>query len=77
MRLNNPNISAQGGDVSGDTVNDRENGLGNPIKVANSSFDPGYSLESTLSDAGVKVSLADLKVGYCSYGKVIGEPEAF
>lgn len=73
----NPNRAAQGGDVEGDTVNDKGYGLGEPITVAKASYDPGYSLDTTLSDAGIKVSLADLKLGRCMYGKVIGEPEAF
>ncbi len=76
MKLSNPNRAAQGGDVPGDTINDKGRGLGEPITVAKASYDPGYSLETTLSNAGVKVSLADLKHGWCGYGKVIGEPEA-
>lgn len=77
MRLSNPNRAAQGGDVEGDTKNDQVYGLGEPITVAKASFDPGYSLETTLTDAGIEVSVADLKQGYCEYGKVIGEPGAF
>lgn len=73
----NPNRKWQGGDVEGDAVNDRERGLGTPITVAKASYDPGYSLEESLSDAGVSVSAADLKQGYCSYGKATGEPGAF
>lgn len=69
----NPNRSAQGGDVEGTTVNNQGNGLGKPITVAKASYDPGYSLESTLSDADTKISIADLKLGRCMYGKVIGE----
>lgn len=74
MRLSNPNRSAQGGDVEGDTINDKGYGLGEPITVAKASYDPGYSLETTLTDADIDVSVADLKQGYCTYGKVIGEP---
>lgn len=74
---NNPNRMAQGGDVEGDTKNDQDRGLGMPITVASASYNPGYSLDTTLSDAGIKVSPADLKLGYCTYGKVVGDPEAF
>lgn len=70
---NNPNRKWQGGDVEGDTKNDQERGLGEPITVAKASYDPGYSLEETLNDAGVGISVADLKQGYCGYGKAIGE----
>lgn len=69
----NPNRSKQGGDVEGTTINDKNYGLGEPITVAKASYDPGYSIDSTLSDAGIVVSKADLKLGFCSYGKVIGE----
>lgn len=72
----NPNRAAQGGDVEGTTFNDKGYGLGEPIEVAKASYDPGYSLETTLSDAGVKVNVADLKLGRCMYGKVIGESKA-
>lgn len=74
---NNPNRAAQGGDVEGDTKNDQERGLGLPTTVAKASYDPGYSLDSTLSDGGIKISPADIKQGYCAYGKATGEPEAF
>lgn len=73
MKFSNPNRAFQGGDVHGDTKNDPGHGLGMPITVAKASYDPGYSLETTLSDAGTKVSLADIKHGWCGYGKVIGE----
>lgn len=73
----NPNRSAQGGDVEGDTINDQERGLGEATSVAKASYDPGYSLETTLGDAGIKVSVADIKMGYCAYGKATGEPGAF
>lgn len=77
MNLRNPNRKAQGGDVEGMTLNDPGRGVSRPIEVAKASYDPGYSLETTLSDAGIKVSVADLKIGRCMYGKVIGEPEAY
>ena len=67
----------QGGDVPGFTKNDQERGLGEPTTVAKASYDPGYSLETTLTDAGTDISVADLKQGYCGYGKATGEPEAF
>lgn len=73
---NNPNRKWQGGDVEGDTKNDQERGLGEPITVAKASYDPGYSLEETLNDAGVSFSVADLKQGYCGYGKATGESGA-
>jgi len=75
MRLSNSHRDAQGGDVQGDTKNDQEHGLGEPITVAKASYDPGYSLDTTLSDAGIKVAVADLKLGYCGYGKATGEPD--
>ena len=77
MRLSNPNRAAQGGDVEGDTYNNQGRGSGKPTTVAKASYDPGYSLETTLSDGGIKVAPADLKLGYCGYGKATGEPEAF
>lgn len=73
----NPERKYQGGDVEGETINDQGYGLGEPTKVAKASYDPGYSLETTLGDAGIKVSPADLKLGFCGYGKATGEPEAF
>lgn len=73
----NPNRKWQGGDVEGDTVNDRERGLGAPITVAKASYDPGYSLEETLNDARTGFSVADIKQGFCAYGKSTGEPGAF
>lgn len=69
----NPNRKWQGGDVEGDTINDQDHGLGEPTKVAKASYDPGYSLETTLSDAGIEIAVADLKLGYCGYGKATGE----
>lgn len=67
----NPSRRWQGGDVEGETRIDVM--MGKAIPVATASFDPGYSLETTLSDAGTDVSKADLLRGYCDYGKVIGE----
>ncbi len=68
---NNPNRSSQGGDVEG--TSPIEITQGETIKVAKASFDPGYDLTNTLSDAGTVISKADLIEGYCSYGKAIGE----
>lgn len=65
----------QGGDVDGDRPIDMFGGQGAPIRVADASYDPGYPLDTTLSDAGVRVSKADLLRGFCSYGKAIGEDE--
>lgn len=67
----NPNRSNQGGDVEGETPIDVT--MGEAIKVAKASFDPGYPLDSTLSGAGVVTNKADLVRGYCGYGKTIGE----
>lgn len=74
----NPNRAGQGGDVEGTTPNFVTQGK--PIDVATASFDPGYPkefLDETLNDGGIKVNRADLVRGYCDYGKVIGDPEAF
>lgn len=56
------------GDVEGETPIDVS--MGAALKVAKSSFDPGYDLDSTLAAGYVKK--ADLVTGYCDYGKVIG-----
>lgn len=66
---NNPNRSTQGGDVSGETKTDVT--MGKPIDVAAASYDPGYSLDTTLSQG--YVNKADLMTGYCEYGKAVGE----
>jgi hypothetical protein len=63
----------QGGDVEGERPIDMFGAQGEAVRVADASFDPGYSLDTTLSDAGVVVSKADLLRGFCTYGKVIGE----
>jgi len=65
----NPERATRGGDVEGQEATDVV--LGKPIQVASASFDPGYSIEETL-EAGY-VSRADLKQGFCSYGKGVGE----
>lgn len=72
----NPYRATQGGDVDGQTKIDTRWSVGESIDVAKACFDPGYSLDTTLSDSGIKVSKADLVVGYCSYGKATGEPGA-
>ena len=67
----NPDRASRGGDVSGTTKTDNEWGVGSPVTVADASYEPGYSLESSLSEG--YVSQADLKQGYCSYGVAIGK----
>lgn len=66
----NPERASRGGDMPGTTKTDVEGAVGSPITVAEASYEPGYSIESTL-DAGY-VSMADLKQGFCSYGEGIG-----
>lgn len=58
-------------DVKGETPIDVSHG--EAVKVASASFDPGYSLDTTLK-AGF-VTKADLVQGYCAYGKAVGESE--
>lgn len=60
-------------DVSGKTRIDVTQG--EAIEVANASFDPGYSLETTFKggDPRNKFTKADLVQGYCSYGRQVGE----
>lgn len=65
----NSERSSRGGDVTGTCTTDAQWGVGKGVSVAGASFDPGYSLEESLPDT----SKADLKQGYCSYGKSIGE----
>lgn len=67
---NNPERASRGGDVSGETRTDVEGAVGSPVTVADASYEPGYSLETTL-DAGY-ASKADLKMGYSSYGESVG-----
>lgn len=67
----NPQRESRGGDVEGTTPIDVT--MGEAIPVAKASFDPGYPLDTTLSDADTKVAKSDLTQGYCSYGKSIGE----
>ena len=66
----NPTRSYQGGDVEGSKAIDITQGQA--CEVALASFEPGYPLETTLSDADTDFSKADLVRGYCSYGKAIG-----
>lgn len=70
---NNPEREARGGDVSGTTPADVTHG--EAIRVAKASFDPGYSLETTLNSGHVQK--ADLAQGYCAYGKSTGETGAY
>lgn len=67
----NPERKSRGGDVDGSKRIDVT--MGEAIEVAAASFDPGYDLSTTLSDAETKVAKADLIQGYCTYGKVVGE----
>lgn len=67
----NPSRAAQGGDVEGETRIDVT--MGEAIPVASASFDPGYSLESTLDSGTTKFRRADLVQGFCDYGHEIGE----
>lgn len=65
----NPNRQWHGGDVDGQTPIDVT--MGDAIKVASASFDPGYSLDTTLK-AGY-ADKADLVRGYGDSGEIIGE----
>lgn len=67
----NPSRSSQGGDVEG--VRAIDISQGQACEVALASFDPGYPLDTTLSDGGTKIAKADLIRGFCSYGRAIGE----
>lgn len=71
----NPNRASQGGDVEGQVPTD--DSQGKPIQIARASIDPGYSIDTTLSDGGTEINKADLTRGYCTYGKAIGESEAY
>lgn len=66
----NPERSARGGDVEGMTKTDNEWGVGSPIEVADASYDPGYPLETVLTEG--YIDAAHLKEGYCSYGVCAG-----
>lgn len=61
---------SRGGDVSGTCKTDNEWGVGSAVTVADASYEPGYPLESTISEG--YVSMADVKAGYCSYGVGVG-----
>ena len=67
----NPERASRGGDMPGTTRTDVEGAVGSPIEVAEASYEPGYSIETTM-DAGY-VSKADLKQGFSSYGVGPGE----
>ena len=67
----NPSRRSQGGDVEGFDKTDVEGSVSDSIDVAAASFDPGYELGESLGYA----SEADLKRGFCTYGKGIGDPE--
>ena len=71
----NPFRKAQGGDVEGTTKTDVSHAVGGPITVSKAPYDPGYSLETTLTAGQVaKYTPADLLRGYCDYGSCIGDP---
>ena len=65
----NPERAWRGGDVEGTTETDIEGGVGEPIDVAEASYEPGYTLGESLDEA----TMADVKQGFCSYGIMIGE----
>jgi hypothetical protein len=67
----NPERASRGGDVEG--TKKILVTQGEPIEVAAASYDPGYPLDNTLSDADTKIAKSDLLRGYASYGKAIGE----
>ena len=69
--VSNPTRDGQGGDVGGTKAVDITQG--EPLRVSAASFDPGYSLATTLSDAGTRIRKDDLTTGYCTYGQAIGE----
>lgn len=69
MKMTNSGRDSRGGDVPGTSRTDPDGGLGGSMEVAAASFDPGYDLDESLDYA----SVADLKRGYCTYGKGIGE----
>lgn len=62
---------SRGGDVQGTCKTDIDGGVGSPTTVAEASFDPGYDIDGVLKEG--YASKADMKQGYCSYGKGIGE----
>lgn len=68
MPRENQSRRAQGGDVEGFEPTDVM--LGEPVRVAKASFDPGYDLEESLDG----LNMAELKQGFCTYGKNVGEP---
>lgn len=61
--------SSMGGDVMGTKKIDVSQGRA--LDVAAASFDPGYTLETTL-DAGY-IDKAALVRGYCDYGVCVGD----
>lgn len=67
----NPNRKAQGGDVEGTRATDTQWSVGDPVQVANASFDPGYPLANSLD----YLYEADLVQGYCGYGRATGEDD--
>ena len=66
----NPNRKWQGGDVPGMTeAGNNDSVFTTGITVAKASYDPGYDLATTLDG----VDADDLKVGFCTNSRDIGE----
>jgi len=65
----NPERTFRGGDVEGMTDTNNEWGVGEPIEVAEASYEPGYEMGESLDVA----TMADVKQGYASYGISVGE----
>jgi hypothetical protein len=68
----NPYRAWQGGDVEGTTKTDVEGAVGDPVTVADASYEAGYDCQEATMEAGY-VTLADLKQGFSSYGVGIGD----
>lgn len=68
-----PRGRPQGGQVMGERPIDMRHATGEPVKVANASYEPGYSLTETLSDADTNFKMADVLRGFVLYGKPVGE----
>ena len=62
---------SQGGDVKGTTRMDNSEGVGEATTVASASFEAGYDYGKSLNEEGQ--TMADLKRGFCDYGKSTGE----
>ena len=69
----NPSRRGQGGDVPGTEKTDVMFAVGSPIDVATASYQPGYPISRVMGD----VTYADLKQGFCSYGRAVGDAGTF